>query len=864
MEYPAEDSFELTEPVLTSKISETLPPGSLSNDEEGLGNLLDIDSEFSQPQAATNLGYDTYNMPFMSTSMVAALPPAEINFDFSNHDVDFGVDWPQNETMDNESQFDLTIQQDETDAAGTWPFYAFDPGHEPLFQPSLTMPQRESTEAFDFDTFFSGMSPFQGPVGDQALGNCIETGAFSGAETAQLEGSNNALNQHWHPLSDWLTDFNNPHQNITIGEIPADSTLHSNDAIWSLDLRDILDASSEGNTNVAPRNPHDTLSHQNGPTFDGESARPILSVPSGAPTQELHPHLEPSLAAPIAEMHLSVAGAAPPMGSFRPVRPVTLPPLRRGGNKGPLSAQERRARKEVRRRGVCIRCRRLKEKCIGGLPCEPCLRLSKATLWISPCAVANFHDIVKLHPYFLRPSSYALGEQSVADVLIELIGSEAQQNTLQNLDKGTVAKACRLVFTLWASGADRRIQVLTLAPYNYCALVNWAAAADILVSMLEKANENDRPMTEHLSQIADLQSEPSSWHQQPILIPDPTQNQQNGENMDLYLIFCAFSRFKFMPWNNPLSPVPDEEATDVDNKTLHILTWISKRRLEQELFRWLQGCVNKLNTLSPSQLSFIATLMLRVLMFGSPPLYLKIADADIKQMPAADLSTRHQVRQSLFCYLKIVIDKLPAWSDFWKEQTERIVPISPEMLRLSLSDLEVHDKRLWRMRCCYEQSYKFYETFGDIFEEAENTLEPDDMDDMQLARFIGSLVDGSYVSGAIKAVIPTMDQFYQTKIREPLESIESAIAKGISPSHLSIIVTSKELLLKAEKEVEAFLKGLKEVAQRWDGSSRGDADITAEFDLIDSIPFTSISTEDVATCSDVLGSILGSAEAGTH
>ncbi|RFN52689.1 hypothetical protein FIE12Z_3032 [Fusarium flagelliforme] len=723
MEYPAEDSFELTEPVLTSKISETLPPGSLSNDEEGLGNLLDIDT-----QAATNLGYDTYNMPFMSTSMVAALPPAEINFDFSNHDVDFGVDWPQNETMDNESQFDLTIQQDETDAAGTWPFYAFDPGHEPLFQPSLTMPQRESTEAFDFDTFFSGMSPFQGPVGDQALGNCIETGAFSGAETAQLEGSNNALNQHWHPLSDWLTDFNNPHQNITIGEIPADSTLHSNDAIWSLDLRDILDASSEGNTNVAPRNPHDTLSHQNGPTFDGESARPILSVPSGAPTQELHPHLEPSLAAPIAEMHLSVAGAAPPMGSFRPVRPVTLPPLRRGGNKGPLSAQERRARKE----------------CIGGLPCEPCLRLSKATLWISPCAVANFHDIVKLHPYFLR--------------------SEAQQNTLQNLDKGTVAKACRLVFTLWASGADRRIQVLTLAPYNYCALVNWAAAADILVSMLEKANENDRPMTEHLSQIADLQSEPSSWHQQPILIPDPTQNQQNGENM----------------------PAVVYSNTDV-----------------------------------------------------------KSAD----------------VWKSTFIF---VIDKLPAWSDFWKEQTERIVPISPEMLRLSLSDLEVHDKRLWRMRCCYEQSYKFYETFGDIFEEAENTLEPDDMDDMQLARFIGSLVDGSYVSGAIKAVIPTMDQFYQTKIREPLESIESAIAKGISPSHLSIIVTSKELLLKAEKEVEAFLKGLKEVAQRWDGSSRGDADITAEFDLIDSIPFTSISTEDVATCSDVLGSILGSAEAGTH
>lgn len=294
--------------------------------------------------------------------MLAALAPAEINFDFSNHDVNFGVDWPQSETMDNVSQFDLTIQQDETDAVGTWPFHAFDPGHEPLFQPSLTMPQRESTEAFDFDTFFSGMSSFHEPVGDQALGTCIETGVFSGAGAAQPEWSNNALTQYRHPSSDWLTDFNNPHQNISMGEILADSTLHSNDAIWPLDRMNILDASSEGNTNVSPRNPHDTLPHQNGPAFDGESAPPILSVPSGAATQELHPHLEPSLAAPIAKMHLSVAEPAPQMGSFRPVRPVTLPPLRRGGNKGPLSAQERRARKEVRRRGVCIRCRRLKEK----------------------------------------------------------------------------------------------------------------------------------------------------------------------------------------------------------------------------------------------------------------------------------------------------------------------------------------------------------------------------------------------------------------------------------------------------------------------------------------------------------------------
>lgn len=82
-------------------------------------------------------------------------------------------------------------------------------------------------------------------------------------------------------------------------------------------------------------------------------------------------------------------------------------------------------------------------------------------------------------------------------------------------------------------------------------------------------------------------------------------------------MFCALSEFEFMSWNNPLSRVPDKEATDIGCKALHILTWVTKRRLEQKLFHRLQGCVNKLNKLSSSQLSFTAILILRVLTFGN-------------------------------------------------------------------------------------------------------------------------------------------------------------------------------------------------------------------------------------------------------
>jgi hypothetical protein len=48
--------------------------------------------------------------------------------------------------------------------------------------------------------------------------------------------------------------------------------------------------------------------------------------------------------------------------AFGPSRPVSLPPARKGGKKGPLSLKELEKRREARRQGVCIRCRRMKEK----------------------------------------------------------------------------------------------------------------------------------------------------------------------------------------------------------------------------------------------------------------------------------------------------------------------------------------------------------------------------------------------------------------------------------------------------------------------------------------------------------------------
>jgi hypothetical protein len=54
--------------------------------------------------------------------------------------------------------------------------------------------------------------------------------------------------------------------------------------------------------------------------------------------------------------------AREPRTKFGPSRPVLLSPARRGGRKRPLSAEEKKRRKESRKHGICIRCRNMKTR----------------------------------------------------------------------------------------------------------------------------------------------------------------------------------------------------------------------------------------------------------------------------------------------------------------------------------------------------------------------------------------------------------------------------------------------------------------------------------------------------------------------
>ncbi|KAF9768008.1 hypothetical protein IL306_014754 [Fusarium sp. DS 682] len=284
MELPPEEQLELTELILNPEVIQTHPSDPLVNQEVELGVPQETDS-----QPSTHLFSHVYDMSLISTPMLAAPPLAEIDFDIMSQDPGFGVDWPQDNTIGNLRPFDFDTQHGEANTIGTWPFYAFNPNYDPPLQPSAPMSEIEGIQASQLDTFLSGVWPFQGPGADHVLGDNIEAGASSTAETRQFGELNYEHNQALGPPLGWLTDFSDPSQHGGIGEMPAHNTHHLGDAARSPNLLEILNPPLLADTTIAPQIPNDMLSDPSDLTFDGQNAQSIPSVPIGASAQELQP-----------------------------------------------------------------------------------------------------------------------------------------------------------------------------------------------------------------------------------------------------------------------------------------------------------------------------------------------------------------------------------------------------------------------------------------------------------------------------------------------------------------------------------------------------------------------------------------------
>lgn len=110
------------------------------------------------------------------------------------------------------------------------------------------------------------------------------------------------------------------------------------------------DMEVEWNTDFSLGNPAMTETSANFVPELGNSANPAESNENSEDT-------------PKSQLASTTVGInTPPPRTFGPSRPYSLLPARRGGRKGPRSAEEKKNRREAKEQGVCIRCRKMKER----------------------------------------------------------------------------------------------------------------------------------------------------------------------------------------------------------------------------------------------------------------------------------------------------------------------------------------------------------------------------------------------------------------------------------------------------------------------------------------------------------------------
>ncbi|KAH7123819.1 hypothetical protein B0J11DRAFT_529994 [Dendryphion nanum] len=90
-------------------------------------------------------------------------------------------------------------------------------------------------------------------------------------------------------------------------------------------------------------------------------------------------------------------------------RSHVLPPSRRGGRvqkRKPIPKDKQISRKEpsmiVGKTEICIRCKKSKLKCSGGIPCDKCKEVVRGRIWKMPCIHADFLHVImeeSIHPY---------------------------------------------------------------------------------------------------------------------------------------------------------------------------------------------------------------------------------------------------------------------------------------------------------------------------------------------------------------------------------------------------------------------------------------------------------------------------------
>lgn len=281
------------------------------------------------------------------------------------------VNWPQTTGSDNPNHYPPGAGQDVTDFPCLQPLCDYDCDQNGPIEAISEIFQNAngSHQGSDSDYFPQSTSTSERRSDITCRNYNVAAQVFPNSRIAQPGGSGD--HHSWAPCSSlgWTTGSSNLHETTNFDNSTTSDTQILGDAAWPLSGFNFLDTPFHSESALLSAFPVGSLSQGDSSITEEHNTLSLSLTPmQGLCPRDTSRHQNEadddtvSMADASQHQESPLAAGAQPRRVFGPARPVTLPPARKGGRKGPLSLYEREMRRKARKQGVCIRCRRMKEK----------------------------------------------------------------------------------------------------------------------------------------------------------------------------------------------------------------------------------------------------------------------------------------------------------------------------------------------------------------------------------------------------------------------------------------------------------------------------------------------------------------------
>ncbi|KAJ3459686.1 hypothetical protein MRS44_015759 [Fusarium solani] len=416
--------------------------------------------------------------------------------------------------------------------------------------------------------------------------------------------------------------------------------------------------------------------------------------------------------APGASQNAAPSPLAPASINHQGLRPNIatrkLPPKRRGGRRGKLSASQALKQRETKLSGACIRCRK----------CRIGWWYSMFSLSQDLGEIANLDNALYESPV----PGYHRGRINLsftAAIMKEIA-------LFKNTNIRSMMTLMGPLKTLLQQEADQYV-VIQSKPEGQTIALPWAVGGRMLVSIFGDLHQDPcnwtRPsFSKVASTLADFLRRDASGRF--FKLTTETAEPYTPEWARSIIVFCQSSSYRQPPQstiNSTLPQFPKDDAGRLTSSLVSWTGWVTSRYFELYLFRYLQVLSNDTSFDSvEDQKSYIMCLVDTLLLSAFCPQSIHKDSMDEKDPRTVSLyrdvfDRQSRVHSALWVYCSVAIRGLPAWSSIWDTIGQRWPLLQGEtMAQLFQNDLAAFNASLAdNYRSAYN-SLRHFEDYGSL------------------------------------------------------------------------------------------------------------------------------------------------------